>query len=312
VKLRVVHRTQYRYTDAVTTSHHEARLSPRDSEAQRTLHHEISITPVPEARRRHFDYFGNRTVHFSLSEPHRSLEVVATSLVEVTPLRPPPVSASEPWERVRDQLAVDRKRDALDAYAMVFESPLVPRIDGVFEYAAESFQPQRPVLEAVRELVARIYEEFTYDARATEVSTPLVEVLALKRGVCQDFAHFAIACLRSHGLPGRYVSGYLLTRPPPGKPRLVGADASHAWFATFVPEYGWVDFDPTNNLIPEGEHVTVAYGRDFSDVTPIRGVILGGGQHQLAVAVDVEAVDDDGLSEAERERPPVSVVPPEA
>lgn len=309
MKLRVVHRTEYRYGDAVTTSHHEARLSPRDSEAQRTLHHEISITPAPEARRRRFDYFGNRAVHFSLSEPHRSLEVVATSVVEVTPLRPPPVSASVPWENVRDLLAVDRRRDSLDAYAMTFQSPLIPEVPGVFDYAAQSFRPGRPVLEAVLDLVDRIYTEFIYDARATEVSTPLSEVLELKRGVCQDFAHFGIACLRSHGLPGRYVSGYLLTRPPPGKPKLVGADASHAWFATFVPEYGWVDFDPTNNLIPEGEHISIAYGRDFSDVTPIRGVILGGGQHQLAVAVDVDSVDDDDAPLHELR--PVSI-PPEA
>jgi transglutaminase-like putative cysteine protease len=307
VKLRIVHRTEYRYGDAVTTSHHEARLSPRDSEAQRTLHHEISISPTPEARRRRFDYFGNRTVHFSLSEPHRSLEVVATSVVEVTPLRPPPLSASMPWESVRDLLATDRRRDSLDAYAMAFQSPLIPQVPGVFEYAAESFSPERPVLEAVFDLVSRIYGEFTYDARATEVSTPLSEVLELKRGVCQDFAHFAIACLRAHGLPARYVSGYLLTHPPPGKPRLVGADASHAWFATFVPEYGWVDFDPTNNVIPEGEHVSVAYGRDFSDVTPIRGVILGGGQHQLVVSVDVDSVQD-GDSEL-GELHPISIMP---
>ena len=220
-------------------------------------------------------------------------------------------SSDLPWEHVRDRLTVDRKRDALDAYAMVFDSPLIPRVAGVQAYAAESFKPGRPVLEAVRELVARIFKEFTYDPRATEVSTPLSEVLEQKRGVCQDFAHFAIACLRSQGLAGRYVSGYLLTRPPPGKPKLVGADASHAWFATFVPEYGWVDFDPTNNLIPEGEHVTIAYGRDFSDVTPIRGVILGGGQHQLNVAVDVDTVDeagDDALPEAQG-RSSLSIIP---
>jgi len=301
MKLRVVHRTLYRYGDVVTTSHHEARLSPRDSEAQRTLQHEIVIDPVPEARRRRFDYFGNRAVHFSVSEPHRSLEVVARSVVEITPLRPPPLSGTVSWENVRDLLQFDRHRDSLDAYAMAFPSPLVPTIEGVFEYARDSFTPGRPVLEAVSDLVARIHEEFAYDPRATEISTPLADVLRQKRGVCQDFAHFAIACLRSHGLPGRYVSGYLLTRPPPGKPKLVGADASHAWFATFVPEHGWVDFDPTNNVIPEGEHVTAAYGRDFSDVTPIRGVILGGGAHQLSVAVDVDSCDDDD-EQAELER----------
>jgi transglutaminase-like putative cysteine protease len=307
MKVRVVHRTLYRYGDVVTTSHHEARLSPRDSEAQRTLQHEIVIDPAPEARRRRFDYFGNRAVHFSVSEPHRSLEVVARSIIELTPVRPPLLSNTMNWERVRDLLAFDRHRDSLDAYAMVFPSPLVPSIDGVFEYAQSSFSPGRPVLEAVRDLVARIHGEFTYDPRATEVSTPLADVLRQKRGVCQDFAHFGIACLRSHGLPGRYVSGYLLTRPPPGKPKLVGADASHAWFATFVPEHGWVDFDPTNNVIPDGEHVTAAYGRDFSDVTPIRGVILGGGAHQLSVAVDVDSVDDEDVrSEFERDEGRIS------
>jgi transglutaminase-like putative cysteine protease len=301
MKLRVVHRTIYRYGDVVTTSHHEARLSPRDSEAQRTLQHEIVIDPAPEARRRRFDYFGNRAVHFSVSEPHRSLEVIARSIVELTPQRLPNLSATMSWETVRDLLVNDRHRDSLDAYAMVFPSPLIPAVEGIFEYAQVSFTPGRPVLEAVCDLMARIHEEFTYDPRATEVSTPLADVLRQKRGVCQDFAHFGIACLRSHGLPGRYVSGYLLTHPPPGKPKLVGADASHAWFATFVPEYGWVDFDPTNNVIPEGEHVTAAYGRDFSDVTPIRGVILGGGAHQLAVAVDVDTVDEaEEANELER------------
>ena len=300
MKIRVVHRTAYHYGDTVTTSHHEARLTPRDSEVQRTLSHELAISPAPEARRRRFDYFGNRVVHFSLSEAHRSLEVVARSLVELNPLRPPDLAATPSWESVRDLLARDRRRDALDAYAMVFDSPLVPAVAGVHEYAAPSFTPGRPLLEAVSELVERIHTEFTYDDRATEVSTALSEVLRLRRGVCQDFAHFAVACLRAHGLPARYVSGYLLTRPPPGKPKLVGADASHAWFATFVPEYGWVDFDPTNNVIPSGDHVTAAYGRDFSDVTPLRGVILGGGQHKLVVAVDVNQLADGDGSEPDR------------
>lgn len=292
MRLSVVHRTLYQYGDTVTTSHHEARLSPRDSEFQRTLSHELMVTPAPEARRRRFDYFGNRTVHFSISEPHRSLEVRASSVVEVTPLRPPLLSTTPPWESVRDRLHADRRRDALDAYAMCFDSPHVQVVPEVSAYARPSFERGRPVLEAVGDLMGRIYNEFAYDPRATEVSTPLVTLLQDRRGVCQDFAHLAIGCLRSVGLPARYVSGYLLTRPPPGKPKLVGADASHAWFATFIPEYGWVDFDPTNNLIPSDEHVTIAYGRDFADVTPIRGVILGGGQHELSVAVDVNSVDE--------------------
>ena len=287
MKLRVVHRTTYRYGEAVTTSHHEARLTPRDSYNQRTLGHEFTVTPAPDARRRRFDYFGNRTLHFSLSEPHRTLEVVAESLVDVNPLREVLLEASPPWEQVRDRLRSDRRRDALDAFAMTLESPHVPAFPELAEYARPSFAPGRPVLGAVRELVARIHADFVYDPRATAISTPLTELLHNRRGVCQDFAHLAIGCLRSQGLAARYVSGYLLTRPPPGKQRLVGADASHAWLAAFVPEHGWVDFDPTNDLMPSDEHVTLAFGRDFADVTPLRGVILGGGHHQLEVAVDV-------------------------
>jgi transglutaminase-like putative cysteine protease len=174
---------------------------------------------------------------------------------------------------------------------MTFDSPHVRTSAELQAYAAPSFPPGRPVLEAVRDLVTRIHQDFIYDATATEVSTPVATVLSARRGVCQDFAHVAIGCLRALGLAGRYVSGYLLTRPPPGRPRLVGADASHAWMATWVPRLGWVDFDPTNDLIAGQDHVTIAHGRDFSDVTPIRGIILGGGAHQLAVSVDVAPLD---------------------
>jgi transglutaminase-like putative cysteine protease len=174
---------------------------------------------------------------------------------------------------------------------MTFDSTYVAADAQLDAYSAPFFDTGRPLLEAVQALMASIYDDFTYDPRATDVSTPVLEVLHERRGVCQDFAHLAIGCLRSRGLAARYVSGYLLTRPPPGKQRLVGADASHAWFATFIPEHGWVDFDPTNNMMPANEHVTIAYGRDFGDVTPIRGVILGGGQHQLSVSVDVASVD---------------------
>jgi transglutaminase-like putative cysteine protease len=290
MKLQIVHRTTYRYGETVTTSHHEARLAPRDTENQRALGHELTISPPPGARRRRLDYFGNRAVHFSLSEPHRALEVVATSRVEVDPVRAPAPGAAPAWESVRDRLQTDRRRDVLGAYAMTFASPHVDLTPELVEYAAPSFAPGRPLLDAVRELVARIHADFRYDGEATDVSTPLLEVLQRRRGVCQDFAHFAIGCLRAHGLAARYVSGYLLTRPPPGRPKLVGADASHAWFSAFVPDLGWIDFDPTNDLIPSDEHVTVAYGRDFADVTPMRGVILGGGAHELSVAVDVDPV----------------------
>lgn len=295
MRVSVTHRTTYSYSDAVTTSHHEARLAPREGEAQRTIAHELAITPTPEARRRRFDYFGNRTVHFSLSEPHRSLSVVARSIVELRAIVTPDLRASPSWENVRDRLRTDRRRDMLDAYGMTFDSPYVPTANELLAFSEPFFERGRPLLESAQELVAHIFESFTYDTRATDISTPILEVLRDRRGVCQDFAHLAIGCLRSRGLAARYVSGYLLTRPPPGKQKLVGADASHAWFSTFVPEHGWVDFDPTNNVMPAGEHVTIAHGRDFSDVTPIRGVILGGGHHALSVAVDVDALDDGAM-----------------
>jgi transglutaminase-like putative cysteine protease len=291
VKLKVVHKTTYSYGETVSTSRHEARLSPREHEHQHTISHSVEILPRPTLRRRRFDYFGNRALHFTLDEPHRSLEVVSSSVVEVLPLLLPDLAKTASWESVRDKMRSDRRRDVLDAYEMTFASPFVPAIAALAEYGRESFTPGRPVLEAVRDLVRRIHRDFTYDARATEVSTPLVQVLETRRGVCQDFAHLAIGCLRAMGLAGRYVSGYLLTRPPPGKPKLVGADASHAWIATWVPELGWIDFDPTNDLIPGEEHVTIGHGRDFSDVTPIRGVILGGGAHTLTVSVDVSPID---------------------
>lgn len=291
MKLRIVHRTCYAYSEAVTTSHHEARLGPRETENQRALTHELEISPTPQTRRRRFDYFGNRTVHFSLSAPHRTLDVVATSVVELGPTRSVRPADTLAWESVRDRLRAERRSDILDAFAMTFSSPYVSKSPALAAYAAPSFPQGRPVLAAVADLTTRIYDDFTYDARATEISTPLVDVLALRRGVCQDFAHLAIGCLRSQGIPARYVSGYLLTRPPEGKTKLVGADASHAWFSTFVPDHGWVDFDPTNDVLPSDEHVTIAHGRDFSDVTPMRGVILGGGSHRLTVSVDVAPMD---------------------
>lgn len=287
MRLRVRHRTHYSYTDPVTTSHHEARLSPRESEHQRTVSQDIQINPAPATRKRRFDYFGNRTVHFSLSAPHRELEVIATSVVDTVAPPLPPLDATPPWEQIRERLRTDHRRDVLDAFAMTLESPSIPLIEGLREYGQPSFKPELPVLAAVRDLIGRIHEDFVYDPTSTDLLTPLEKVLEQRRGVCQDFAHLAIGCIRSHGLAARYVSGYLLTRPPPGKPRLIGADASHAWVSVWIAEQGWVDFDPTNDIIPADEHLTTAFGRDFSDVTPLRGVLMGSGNHTMTVQVDV-------------------------
>jgi transglutaminase-like putative cysteine protease len=290
VKLQVIHRTSYSYADAVSSSHHLAHLAPRGGEGRHMLAHDVSITPQPSVTRERLDYFGNRTLYFSVREPHRSLDVVATSLVNIAPLRPPQLEKSPSWDQIRDRVRTDRRRDLLDAYSFTFDSPYVEVTEAVRDYAAASFAEGRPVLSAVRDLTHRIYEDFEYDPGATDLTTSIESVLAQRRGVCQDFAHLQIACMRAFGVPARYVSGYLVTHPPAGHPRLVGADASHAWVSVFAPDLGWTDFDPTNDLLPSDEHVTVAHGRDFSDVTPLKGVILGGGRHEVRVSVDVAPV----------------------
>jgi len=290
MKVRVNHRTSYVYGEPVPTSVHEARLSPRPSATQRTLSHEITIEPRPATRQEHLDYFGNRTLHFSLREPHKTLEVVATSLVDLAPTSPPLLEATPAWEAMRDRIRKERRADLLEAYSFTFDSAHVKTGRGLLEYALPSFSPGRPLLAGIRDLTRRIHDDFAYDPEATDVSTPVDDVLLRRRGVCQDFAHLQIACLRSLGLAARYVSGYLLTHPLPGRPKLVGADASHAWIATFVPDWGWVEFDPTNDLMPYDEHVSMATGRDFGDVTPLKGIITGGGKHEVIAAVDVDVV----------------------
>jgi transglutaminase-like putative cysteine protease len=291
VKLRVVHVTTYEYQQTVTTSHHEVWLTPRAGQTQALLSHAVDVMPPPEAIEVSTDFFGNATHYFGLQQPHRRLRVQATSEVRVETRRQLPlVSRSGGWEEVHERLARDRRSEMLDAYSFTFDSPYARANDSIREYALPSFPRGRPILDAARDLTHRIHEDFTYDSSATEVSTPLAEVMRKRRGVCQDFAHVQIACLRSLGLPGRYVSGYLLTMPPPGRARLVGADASHAWVSVFCPDVGWVDFDATNDLVPSDGHVTIAYGRDFGDVTPVRGVIHGGGPHTLRVSVDVSPI----------------------
>jgi transglutaminase-like putative cysteine protease len=292
MKLRVVHETAYDYDESVTTSHHELHLEPRIAHGQAVLSHRIAITPAPEAVHDRVDYFDNRASYFSLHVPHRTLRIVATSEVHLEGRRQLTLSPRPSgWEEARDRIARDRRPEVLRAYEMTFVSRYARPDDALREYALPSFPAGRPLLEAARDLTRRIHAEFAYDPNATDISTPLAEVLRQRRGVCQDFAHLEIGCLRSLGLPGRYVSGYLMTAPPPGQPRLVGADASHAWASTFCPDTGWVDFDPANDVVPSERHVTIACGRDFGDVTPVRGVILGGGRHVVRVAVDVTAVE---------------------
>jgi len=215
------------------------------------------------------------------------MSVEASSELEVQAVAHPIFSECPSWETVRDTVPSDHTPDGLDAYQFVFDSIRVSAKPDLADYARQSFPRERPLLEAVFDLTTRIYQDFRFDPKATEVTTPVETFFEKRRGVCQDFSHLQIACMRSLGLPARYVSGYLRTLPPPGKARLVGADASHAWSSAWCPGFGWVDFDPTNNCIPTDGHITLAWGRDYSDVSPIRGVLLGGAKHSLKVGVDV-------------------------
>ena len=288
MKYRLVHRTKYTYEGAVTVSHHLARLAPRTLPGQSCPWHELEIVPQPVGRGVHLDSFGNATAYFEIEGKHETLEVTARSLVEVLPPAYRDPRATPPWEAVRAACQIEKLTPGSEAGAFRFASPMVPLGKDFADYARGEFAPGRPILEAVLGLTARIFKDFKFDPKATEVTTPVSEVLKKRAGVCQDFAHLMLACLRSLGLPARYVSGYLETIAPPGKIRLTGADASHAWVAVFCGESsGWIDTDPTNNLLPGDRHITVAWGRDFSDVSPLRGVTLGAGGQKLDVAVDV-------------------------
>ena len=230
-------------------------------------------------------------MNFSLGQPHREMVVDALSEVEVLPRILPAPESTPPWERARELVFLPHPPpSALEAVPFVFPSPRI-RLSAKFAaYAAPSFAPRRPLLAALLDFTQRMRREFTYDPRATTLATHSEEVLASRRGVCQDFAQLQAACLRSLGLAARYVSGYLLTRPPPGKPKYVGADASHCWVSVFAPGLGWIDLDPTNGCFVADEHITIAWGRDYNDVTPVKGVILGGGHQSIHVAVDVDPV----------------------
>lgn len=282
---QVTHRTTYRYGSDVAVSHHLAHLHPRELPSQRVSGYSLAVDPIPVVEDEGVDYFGNRTSYFSIGSPHDRLIVTARSEVRVSAAPVP--ERTPPWQEVRDRCASDRLTEDSAAGEFRFDSPYITRKPVYGDYAAASFPKDRPLLEGARDFITRIFRDFKFDPRATTVATPLDEVFKKRRGVCQDFAHFAIAGLRSIGLPARYVSGYLETLPPPGKARLVGADASHAWLAVWCPGHGWIDADPTNNLLPSDRHITLAWGRDFSDVSPLRGVVVGGGGSSLAVSVDV-------------------------
>lgn len=287
-RYRVVHETRYQYHSTVTLSQQYLHMTPRSFGYQHTDSHLIWLDPVIDEGRDGRDYFGNCTRHVALTHPHDSLLVHAESTVS---LRPRPgladIAATLPWESVRDMMGKEKSAATLEACRYLYASPHVTLFAELEAYARRSYTPGRPQLDAALELTHRIFDDFEFDSRATDISTPLEDVLRGRRGVCQDFAQLMIGCLRSIGLPARYMSGYILTHPPAGKPRLVGADASHAWVSVFCPALGWIDFDPTNHCLVQHEHITLGWGRDFSDVTPMRGIVLGGGQQTLDVQVTV-------------------------
>ena len=284
----VEHETSYAYTAPVSQSWQLARLTPRALPWQKLLSHALQIDPPADERHDAPDSFGNTVTHFGLHGAHRLLRVRMQCVVEVgarpTPQSPPD---GEPWERVRDAVRSDLPGDDLVPARMSEPTPLVPLSEGARMYALPSLEPGRDWLAAVCDLMHRIHRDFEFEPGATTVSTSVDEVLHQKRGVCQDFAHLLLACLRGHGLPARYVSGYLLTDPPPGQPRLMGVDASHAWVAAWSPTHGWVEFDPTNDQLADQRYITLAWGADFADVVPLRGVILGGGTQEMDVSVSV-------------------------
>lgn len=292
MRYRVRHVTTCAYSTPVMVSHHAARLIPRETERQRCLSSSLSVEPGPAARADRVDYFGNPVSFLTIQISHRVLTVIAESHVEVT--APPAIGAdaTPPWEAVRAALECPIDGQALDAAEFLCDSPFAAVSDNLRAYARPSFTAGRPALAAALDLTRRIHADFRYDPAATTVSTPLAQVLEMRRGVCQDFAHLQIACLRAMGLAARYVGGYLLTRPPPGQPKLVGADASHAWVSLWMPGFGWFDLDPTNDMLAGDEHVTCAWGRDYEDVSPIKGQVVGGGEHALSVSVDVRV--DEG------------------
>jgi transglutaminase-like putative cysteine protease len=296
MNFQITHTTEYTYTDPVVFCHNIATIKPRTSLGQELLDYTIDINPEPTQISERIDFFGNNITRFSIQKQHKKLSVTSKSKITR--------NYTEVKERFFSKACTDvTLEQALELLNANNENTFTPKqfiLDSILirntksnikAYALESFKPKRSVFEATNELMQRIFTDFKFVSGFTNVSTPLSVVMEEKKGVCQDFAQIAIACLRSIGLPGRYISGYIETLPPPGKPKLIGADASHAWFAVFIPGFGWVDFDPTNNKIPENQHIVVGWGRDYYDVPPLKGVVYSSGSSSLKVSVDIRSIE---------------------
>jgi transglutaminase-like putative cysteine protease len=283
----ISHRTTYRYGKPVLQSRHLVHLTPRSGQQQTVQRHNLFIEPAPTSNSQLEDYFGNRSAILTVEEQHSQFVIHARSTVEVRDRDQPLPQLTAPWESVSGKARRENGELDIDVLQFVSASRHTKVVPEAIDFVRPSFPAGQPVLAGVLDLTQRIHRDFIFDPTATDISTPVSHVLQERRGVCQDFAHLTITCLRALGLPTRYVSGYLLTRPPPGMEKLQGADASHAWISVWAPEVGWVDFDPTNGIMPSNEHITLAYGRDFDDVSPVSGVLLGGSKQKIDVEVDV-------------------------
>lgn len=288
-RYEVVHETRYTYSSSVASGHHFAHLTPRATGCQQVRSHVLEFEPQPSEITDIVDYFGNHCVRFLINRPHEVMQVLARSTLDVRDRSLDEAALTQAWEQALCESVYTV--EPVDVAEMRQPSPLVECLPETRHYSSEFFSPGRPWVEAMLDLTRHIKENFVYDPKATTVSTPVAEVFATHRGVCQDFAHLMLSCLRSLGLPARYVSGYILNEPPPGQEKLLGADASHAWVESWLPGVGWIGFDPTNGKRADHEFITLAWGRDFMDVTPLRGVVLGGGDHELAVRVSVIRIE---------------------
>ncbi|MFY9242592.1 MAG: transglutaminase family protein [Polaribacter sp.] len=290
----IIHTTSYKYDNYVTYCHNIAILKPKDFLGQKLLEYHLEITPKPSTLNDNLDFYGNTSTNFSIDKQHKELIVTARSKVE----RMYELQKNIFDFKVSKELTLEDalkslnslESDVIEAKQFLLDSVLINNIStNIRAYANESFKPKRSVFEAANELMKRIFTDFKFDTQFSTIATPIEEVMKAKKGVCQDFAQVAIACVRSVGLPAKYVSGYIETLPPPGKEKLVGTDASHAWFSVFIPGFGWVDFDPTNNQIPKNQHIVISYGRDYYDVPPLKGVIYGSGKSVMDVSVDIRS-----------------------
>ena len=288
---RITHKTDYTYQLPVSLCHNVVRLTPRSTNKQFCKSSVVLITPGPDVLIEYEDFFGNKLVYFTIEKEHKKLSVHVSSEIE----KLIPAEAQWPqnnyttWEEVCRQTHT-LTPELLDVKQFIATTPMTPADEAIAAYAVQSFPPGQSFFESSKNLMHRIFSDFKFQSGFTTIATPLSVVMKERKGVCQDFAHVAIACIRSLGLPARYVSGYIETLPPPGMQKLAGVDASHAWFSVYIPGSGWVDFDPTNNIIPAERHITIGWGRDYADITPLRGVIMSSGSHELKVSVDVRRV----------------------